>query len=67
MEYLGSQELRQTIQGALNKSEAFNGLTKWVGFGSAGMIQNNNREQQRKIIKYSDLAPHQIKIKTKFI
>ena len=56
MEYLGSQELRQTIQSALNKTEAFNGFTKWVGFGSAGMIQNNNRESQRKIIKYNHLV-----------
>ncbi len=56
MEYLGSQELRQTIQSALNKTEAFNGFTKWVGFGSAGMIQNNNREEQRKIIKYNHLV-----------
>ncbi|MEM9510212.1 MAG: Tn3 family transposase, partial [Cyanobacteria bacterium P01_E01_bin.35] len=48
MEYLGSQDLRQTIQGALNKSEAFNGFTKWVGFGNAGMIQQNSREEQRK-------------------
>ncbi len=56
MEYLSSQELRQTIQGALNKSEAFNGFTKWVGFGSAGIIQNNNREEQRKIIKYNHLV-----------
>jgi TnpA family transposase len=56
MEYLGSQELRQTIQGALNKSEAFNGFTKWVGFGNAGMIQQNSREEQRKIIKYNHLV-----------
>lgn len=56
MEYLGSQELRQTIQGALNKSEAFNGFTKWVGFGNAGIIQQNSREEQRKIIKYNHLV-----------
>ena len=40
----------------MNKSEAFNGFTKWVGFDSAGIIQNNNREQQRKIIKYNHLV-----------
>ena len=40
----------------MNKSEAFNGFTKWVGFGSAGIIQNNNREEQRKIIKYNHLV-----------
>ena len=56
MEYLSSQELRQTIQGALNKSEAFNGFTKWVGFGNAGIIQQNSREEQRKIIKYNHLV-----------
>lgn len=56
MEYLGSQDLRQTIQGALNKSEAFNGFTKWVGFGNAGIIQQNSREEQRKIIKYNHLV-----------
>jgi TnpA family transposase len=56
MEYLGSQELRSSIQGALNKSEAFNGFTKWVGFGNAGIIQNNNRDEQRKIIKYNHLV-----------
>lgn len=56
MEYLSSLELRQTIQSALNKTEAFNGFTKWVGFGNAGIIQNNNREEQRKIIKYNHLV-----------
>ncbi|MGL5833109.1 MAG: Tn3 family transposase, partial [Waterburya sp.] len=56
MEYLGNQELRQTIQGALNKSEAFNGFTKWVGFGNTGIIQQNSREEQRKIIKYNHLV-----------
>jgi TnpA family transposase len=56
MEYLDSQELRSSIQGALNKSEAFNGFTKWVGFGNAGIIQQNSREEQRKIIKYNHLV-----------
>ena len=56
MEYLASEELRRTIQGALNKSESFNGFTKWIGFGSAGVIPNNNRDEQRKIIKYNHLV-----------
>ena len=56
MEYIASEELRRTIQGALNKSESFNGFTKWIGFGSAGVIPNNNREEQRKIIKYNHLV-----------
>jgi TnpA family transposase len=56
MEYIASEELRRTIQGAMNKSEAFNGFTKWVGFGGAGVIPNNNRDEQRKIIKYNHLV-----------
>jgi TnpA family transposase len=56
LEYLGSEELRSLIQGAVNKSEAFNGLAKWVGFGHSGTIFTNSRDEQRKIIKYNHLV-----------
>lgn len=56
LEYLGSEELRDIIQGAINKSEAFNGFTKWVGFGNSGVITSNSRDEQRKIIKYNHLV-----------
>ncbi len=56
MEYIASEDLRTMIQGALNKSEAFNGFIKWISFGSAGMIPSNNRDEQRKIIKYNHLV-----------
>jgi TnpA family transposase len=56
LEYLGSEELRSIIQGAVNKSEAFNGLAKWVGFGHSGTIFTNSRDEQRKIIKYNHLV-----------
>ena len=48
-------DLRQTITAATNKSEAFNGFTKWVGFGGHGVITENSREEQRKFIKYNHL------------
>jgi Tn3 transposase DDE domain len=56
LEYLGSEELRSLIQGAVNKSEAFNGFAKWVGFGHSGTIFPNSRDEQRKIIKYNHLV-----------
>ena len=48
MEYLGSQELRETIQGALNKTEAFKVLPNGLVLPNTGIIQNNNREEQRE-------------------
>jgi TnpA family transposase len=56
LEYVSNQELRSTIQAATNKSEAFNGFTKWVFFGGEGIIAENNRDEQRKIIKYNHLV-----------
>jgi TnpA family transposase len=56
MKYIGNEELRSTIQGATNKSESFNGFTKWASFGGNGIIAENNRDEQRKIIKYNHLV-----------
>ncbi|HMV59033.1 MAG TPA: Tn3 family transposase [Nitrospira sp.] len=56
LKYLGNVELRTLIQAATNKSEAFNGFTKWIGFGGEGTITTNNRDEQRKSIKYNHLV-----------
>ena len=56
LKYLHSAELRSLIQAATNKSEAYNGFTQWVAFGSDGTIATNDREEQRKIIKYNHLV-----------
>ena len=53
---LGDPELRSTLQSAMNKSEAFNGFAKWVLFGGEGVIAENRREEQRKIIKFNHLV-----------
>lgn len=55
MNYIGDEELRSTIQAATNKSEGFNCFTKWALFGGNGIIAENNRDEQRKIIKYNHL------------
>lgn len=51
LQYLDDAELRRTIQAATNKSEAFNGFAQWLAFGGAGIIAENDRAAQRKIIK----------------
>ena len=56
LQYLNDFELRKTINSATNKSEAFNGFTKWIAFGNNATIAENNREEQRKIIKYNHLV-----------
>ena len=56
MKYIKDVELRSTIQAATNKSEAFNGFAKWIAFGNDGIIRENSREEQRKIIKYNHLV-----------
>jgi len=56
LKYLGSAELRALIQAATNKSESFNGFAQWAAFGGDGTILSNDRDEQRKIIKYNHLA-----------
>ncbi|EKU96852.1 transposase, TnpA family [Leptolyngbya sp. PCC 7375] len=56
MQYINDVKLRSTIQGATNKSESFNAFVQWLAFGGAGILRTNNREEQRKLIKYNHLV-----------
>ena len=56
LKYLADEALRRTIHETTNKSEAFNGFTKWMFFGEDSIIGENDREKQRKIIKYNHLV-----------
>ncbi len=55
LRYLSDPELRRTIQAATNKSEAYNNFTQWLAFGD-DLIAENNRDQQRKLIKCNHLV-----------
>jgi len=55
LKFMGDAELRSTIQSATNKSESFNAFVKWLAFGGGGIIAENDRAEQRKIIKYNHL------------
>jgi TnpA family transposase len=56
LQYLNDAQLRATIQAATNKSESFNNFVQWLSFGGEGVLSANNREEQRKMIRYNHLV-----------
>lgn len=56
LNFIGNQELRRTVTTATNTSEAWNNFIQWVAFGGEGIIRENSREEQRKIIRYNHLV-----------
>lgn len=56
LNFIGDESLRKMINAATTISEAWNGFIKWVGFGGNGVITENNREEQRKFIRYNHLV-----------
>lgn len=60
LDYISDIELRQSIHAATNKSEEFNNFVKWLFFGGEGVIAENLRHEQRKVIKYSQLVANMV-------
>jgi TnpA family transposase len=56
LNYIGDVELRKVIHAETNKSEQFNAFAKWSFFGGQGIIAENIRHEQRKVIKYNHLV-----------
>lgn len=56
LQFLSDIDLRHRIQAATNKSEAFNKFAQWAFFAAGGVIAENLRDEQRKIIKYNHLV-----------
>ena len=56
LQYISDLELRQVIQAATNKSEAFNKFVQWVCFGGQGVITENVCDERGKFIKYNHLG-----------
>ncbi len=54
---IGDAEVRSTMHAATNKSEEFNNFAKWSFFGNDGVIAENVRHEQCKIVKYKMPAP----------
>lgn len=60
LDYISDVELRRSIHAATNKSEEFNNFVKWLFFGGEGVIAENLRHEQRKVIKYSQLVANMV-------
>lgn len=56
LNWVDDKEIRTQTQVATNKSESFNNFAQWGFFGGGSIIKNNDRDQQRKIIKYNHLV-----------
>ncbi len=55
LNYINDPELRKMIQAATCKSEEFNQFIKWTRFGDGGVMGDNLRFNQQKIIKFSQM------------
>ncbi len=60
LKYINDVDLRKTINAATNKSEAFNDFVQWLFFGGDGIIAENIRHEQRKVIKYNHLVANMV-------
>jgi TnpA family transposase len=60
LKYISDPEVRSVIQAATCKSEEFNAFVQWAMFGNQGIIADNLRTQQSKIIKYNHLVANMV-------
>lgn len=56
LQYINNADLRSMIQSATNKTESFHCFVQWLSFGGDSIIATNNREEQRKFLKYNHLV-----------
>ncbi len=60
LRYIGDVELRRFINAETNKTEQFNAFVKWSFFGNGGLIAENVRYEQQKLIKFNHLVANMI-------
>jgi TnpA family transposase len=60
LDFISNIELREKITESTNKTEAYNGFSKWFFFGGDGIMCENDPEEQSKIIKYNDLLANAV-------
>ena len=56
LRHLSDSALREQIQRAMHKAEAYNGFTKWLHFGNPGWLTSRVPELQDKAVKFLDLV-----------
>lgn len=60
LNYINDSEMRSQIQAATCKSEEFNEFIAWIRFGGGGVISDNLRTNQRKIIRFNHLLANML-------
>ncbi len=55
LRYLSQTELRDSITVVTNRVESFHNFSKWLSFGNAGIIADNDPDHMEKIIKFNEL------------
>ena len=56
LRYIRKPNLRRKVNHATTVSESFNNFIQFVAFGNKGIITENSRDEQRKIIRYGHLV-----------
>jgi TnpA family transposase len=64
LQYITEIDVRRMILVATNKSERFNQFADFLMFGGKGMIAENVRDEQRKIIKYNHMVANLVILHT---
>ena len=64
LEYINDPELRRMIQAATCKSEEFNEFLDWIRFGDGGVIGDNLRGNQKKVVRYGHLLANMTMLHT---
>ncbi|MGI0133614.1 MAG: Tn3 family transposase, partial [Candidatus Micrarchaeaceae archaeon] len=64
LQYVNDIDVRRMIFVATNKSERFNQFADFLMFGGKGIIAENVRDEQRKIIKYNHLVANLVILHT---
>jgi len=63
-QYISDIDVRRIISVATNKSERFNQFADFLLFGGKGIIAENVRDEQRKVIKYNHLVANLVILHT---
>ncbi len=64
LRYISDPELRRTVHAETNKAEEFHQFAGWAFFGGEGIMAENVRHEQRKVVKYNHLVANMILLNT---
>lgn len=60
LRFLSDPQLRRRTTAETNKVESYNRFSAWCRFGNAGVIADNDPEEQEKILKFSTLLTNAV-------